>query len=162
MRGRCSKPRPRIWVGGRLGGQGKSRDAALKRTARYGDGWLPYIITPEQYATGLARLDQYAGEQGRDAATFARAAQVYVGIYDTKAEALAAAMQTTARGYGLDETQVERFCAIGTPSDVVERLQQYAEAGVRYFVVQWSCLAADVERNIEVFAKEVMPALRDA
>src|SRR3970040_886150 len=68
------QPRPRIWVGGRLGGQGKSRDAALKRTARYGDGWLPYLITPEQYATGLQRLEQYASEQGRDAATFAHAA----------------------------------------------------------------------------------------
>ena len=156
------QPRPRIWVGGRLGGQGKSRDAALKRTARYGDGWLPYLITPEQYATGLQRLEQYASEQGRDAATFAHAAQIYVAIYDTKNDALVAAMQTTARGYGLDEAQVERFCVIGTATDVIERLKQCAEAGVRYFVVQWSCLPSDVQRNIEVFAKEVMPALRDA
>jgi len=71
-------------------------------------------------------------------------------------------MQTTARGYGLDEAQVDRFCAIGTPADVVERLQQYVDAGVRYFVVQWSCLAADVTRNIDLFAKDVIPALRKA
>ena len=139
-----------------------SADAALKRAAKYGDAWLPYLITPEQYTTGLGRLAEYATEQGSDASSWQKSCQVYVGIHDTKAEALAAAMTTTARSYNLNEQQVERFCAIGTPAEVVERLQQFVDAGVRYFVVQWSCRMEDVTRNIEVFAKEVIPALRKA
>ena len=34
------KPRPPIWVSGRS-------DAAMRRAAKYADGWLPYMYTPE-------------------------------------------------------------------------------------------------------------------
>ena len=34
------KPTPPIWVAGR-------RDGAMRRAARYADGWLPYMYTPE-------------------------------------------------------------------------------------------------------------------
>ncbi len=37
------KPHPPIWVAGR-------REAAMKRCARFGDGWLPYMYTPEMLA----------------------------------------------------------------------------------------------------------------
>jgi probable F420-dependent oxidoreductase len=156
------RPHPPLWIGGRLGGEGKSRDAALRRTARYGDAWLPYLVSPEQYATGVQRLTEYAKTAGRDPASFTGAAQVYVGIAGTREEALAGAMDTTARAYGLNESQVERFCALGTVEDVVARLKEYVSAGVRYFVVQWSCLEEKTASNIDAMASEVIPALRDA
>src|SRR3954453_18348305 len=34
---------PAIWVSGRS-------DAAMRRTARFGDGWLPYMYPPERFA----------------------------------------------------------------------------------------------------------------
>jgi len=154
------KPHPPVLVGGRLGGQGRSRDAALRRAARYGDGWLPYLVSPEQYAAGLQRLAEYAAANGRDAATFMNAVQVYVGIYGSQAEAHAAAMATTARTYNLDDSQVDRFCTIGTKDAVVEKLRAYVEAGALYFVVHWACGDEDFERNLETLGSEIIPALR--
>src|SRR5271167_69561 len=40
----AQKPHPPIWVAGR-------QDSAMKRAAKYAQGWLPYMYTPEQLAT---------------------------------------------------------------------------------------------------------------
>src|SRR5580692_6600485 len=40
---------PPIWCGGRS-------DAALARAGRLGDGWISYVITPQMYRDGLAKI----------------------------------------------------------------------------------------------------------
>ena len=46
------KPHPPIWVAGR-------REAAMKRCARFGDGWLPYMYTPEMLAESVETVARY-------------------------------------------------------------------------------------------------------
>jgi probable F420-dependent oxidoreductase len=158
---RCrQEPHPPVWVGGRLGGQGKSRDAALRRAARYGDGWLPYLVTPEQFAAGSERLAAYAAERGRGGVPLARALQINAAIYPTTAEAIDAAMEGSARGYGLSREQVQRYYAAGTVSEVIDRLTAFVGAGVQHFVVQWACRPEDVASNLDALAREVVPQLK--
>ena len=157
----AQQPHPPIWVGGRLGGQGRSRDAALRRLARFGDGWLPYLVTPEQYETGLERLAGYAAERGRDASAFTKALQINVALYPSRDEALGVIMDGSARGYGLNRDQVERYYAFGTPAEAGARLAEYAAAGVEHFVFQWGCRREDIVANLDALAEEVLPALRD-
>jgi probable F420-dependent oxidoreductase len=57
------KPWPPILVGG-------ESQAALRRAARLGDGWIGMAHTFETAAEQIALLRKYLGEQGRDAATF--------------------------------------------------------------------------------------------
>ena len=57
------KPHPPIWVAGR-------RDAAMKRAARYANGWLPYMYTPEQLHDSIETITRYREEFGRDMADF--------------------------------------------------------------------------------------------
>ena len=47
-----------IFVGGRT-------DAALRRTARIGDGWIPDILSREQLASGIAAIRRYRADAGR-------------------------------------------------------------------------------------------------
>jgi len=50
-----------VWVGGRT-------EAALRRVARVGDGWIPDILSPEDLAAGIAKIARYREELGRPAA----------------------------------------------------------------------------------------------
>lgn len=52
------KPHPPIFVGG-------ESDAALKRVARYGDGWYGFDMTPAALRERLQRLDALLAESGR-------------------------------------------------------------------------------------------------
>jgi probable F420-dependent oxidoreductase len=49
-------PGPPILVGG-------ESEAALRRVARYGDGWFGWNMTPSQLAQGLDRLDVHLGRE---------------------------------------------------------------------------------------------------
>jgi len=51
-------PHPPVHIGGETG-------AALRRTARVGQGWHTFNRTPDELATGLGRLDELLAEAGR-------------------------------------------------------------------------------------------------
>lgn len=49
---------PPIWVGG------NSR-AAVRRAARHGDGWIPWELTPDEFASAVAYAKRVRAEAGR-------------------------------------------------------------------------------------------------
>ena len=53
------KPHPPIWISGRS-------DAAMKRCANYGTGWLPYMYTPEKLAASIETIGGYREGTGQD------------------------------------------------------------------------------------------------
>jgi probable F420-dependent oxidoreductase len=57
------KPHPPIWVAGR-------KEPAMRRAAKYGDGWLPYMYTPEMLRESLTKIDAFRREAGRDMSAF--------------------------------------------------------------------------------------------
>ncbi|MBI4307538.1 MAG: LLM class flavin-dependent oxidoreductase [Chloroflexi bacterium] len=145
---------PPIWVGGR-------REGAMRRTARYGDGWLPYLYTPDQYRESVRKIAGYAHEVGRDPASITYGLFVFVCVAERKDEARAVAAQRLGCMYSQDFTKlVDKYCLLGTPDDCVARFQEYADAGVRYVVLVPTCPAADVLRQLQVCAAEIAPRLR--
>lgn len=46
---------------------GGSSEFAAKRAGRLGDGWYPYVISPEDFAKGVETIESSAKEAGRDA-----------------------------------------------------------------------------------------------
>jgi hypothetical protein len=43
---------------------------------------------------------------------------------------------------------------------VIKRLEQYIDAGVRYFICNWSCEPDEVPHHLQLIAKEVIPRFR--
>ena len=66
---------PPIYVCGR-------REAAMRRAARLGDGWMPYLYSPRRYADSVEQIATYASEAGRDLDEFAWLAYVMVAVDD--------------------------------------------------------------------------------
>jgi probable F420-dependent oxidoreductase len=50
----AQQPHPPIWFGG-------NSTAALKRVARYGTGWMPWLVTPDQLPGRLRQLREMPG-----------------------------------------------------------------------------------------------------
>lgn len=115
---------------------GGSSPAALRRAARYGDGWQPDGVTPAELREQAERLLTFSG--GRRLPISAR---------------IAAAV---GRAYEPPEGPGGRYARIeGTPQQVVEAVQAYAAAGLDELLLQFH--GPDFLDQVQAFAEDVMP-----
>jgi alkanesulfonate monooxygenase SsuD/methylene tetrahydromethanopterin reductase-like flavin-dependent oxidoreductase (luciferase family) len=115
-----------VLVGGRS-------DAAVRRAARFADGWIGVWVTPERFAVTAAAVEASAAELGRGEVAWRHELLVWCGIGESIPDArshLAPAMEAL---YHVDFERFERSSPHGTVDDVVDRLRPYVEVGVRSF-----------------------------
>ncbi len=133
------KPHPPIWVGGH------SR-AALRRTARHGDGWHPVgaiaalPLPPQEMRAHLDTLKRLTEAEGRD---FANIHISYKApLYDT---AIPNA-DGTRRGF------------TGDAADIAGDIRSFAAIGVHELIFDFrgSSISESIER-LQRFAAEIMP-----
>jgi len=157
----CMEPKPvqpggpPILVGGRS-------DRAIRRAATLGDGFMPYMYTPEQYAAAHPRLQHYAAAAGRESTTLKMLLHQFIYVADSDAEAqrlLAARLQQV---YQQPFARlVEKYCTAGTPETCRASLQAYVDAGVHTFILAPPVTSADEFRHqLAIYARELLPALR--
>jgi alkanesulfonate monooxygenase SsuD/methylene tetrahydromethanopterin reductase-like flavin-dependent oxidoreductase (luciferase family) len=121
-------PRVPLIVGGRS-------EAAVKRAARLGDGWLGIWVSPRRFAAVRDQVACEATQAGRDASQFEHAINVWCGLGPTREaarEPLATRMQAF---YQMPFEPFERYSPYGTPEYVAEFLNPYIEAGCSVFNV---------------------------
>ena len=117
---------PPVYVGGR-------GDPALQRAARFGDVWLPMWLSPAKVAERSERLAELAALQGRPCPT--TALLILTRIDDDAAHARAQAEAHIAGQYRMGLDVVERWTLLDSIDGAVQRLAQYAEAGVQEFLL---------------------------
>ena len=117
---------PPLLVGGRS-------EAAIRRAARHGDGWLPYMVSPGRYARGLASLDEQARAAGRGPARF-HGVVLFAHVDDDGEQARAEAIAHLSERYGMpfERHHVERLCVVGTPEECLARIDEYRAAGAEH------------------------------
>lgn len=116
-------PVPPILVGGRS-------DAALTRTARYGDGWLALWVSPERFARAVGQVGERADALGRTGVAWRHGVQVWCGLTTRPGSDTPARLEVALRElYGLSPEAFARYTPCGTPEQVAEALQPYVHAG---------------------------------
>jgi probable F420-dependent oxidoreductase len=130
------QPHPPIWVGGHT-------RVALRRTALYGDGWLPIggrppaDLPPDEVAACIASIREQAVAAGRSP------------------NAVRVRFCASLR---FDEDDGSPFC--GSADRIAAQLQRYVDAGVESFSVNFGRRSTtDLDRHLRRFAEEVRPAV---
>lgn len=117
--------RPPFWVG-------NASAVALRRAARYGDGWFPSLVAPSALVVGVRRLGELAAGHGRSVPTVAIGATGALGPGVPSRREIA---EGVAAVYGRPVDEVGSVPLSGSPQQVAEQLVAYREAGAAHAVV---------------------------
>jgi len=137
------KPHPPIWVGGHS-------PAALRRTAKHGDGWHPVgaiaasPLPPQEMTAHLQTLKRLTEAEGRDFA--ALAISYKAPLYDS----------------AIPDRDGTRRSFSGTAHDIAGDIRSFAAIGVHELIFDFrgESIANSIER-LQRFAAEVMPLVGD-
>lgn len=135
------------------------KEGAMRRAARLGDGWMPYLMSASAYARSVATIEDEARRCGRDLAGFERMMYLYTSIRRDGDRARADVASFLGRAYGdRPPEMLDRIAPAGTPSEVAARLQEYVDAGVRHFIIS-PAASEDTLEVVTLAAQEVLPQL---
>jgi probable F420-dependent oxidoreductase len=131
-------PRPRqtplpIWVGG-------TSPPALRRAARFGDGWIAAFASERKFARLAGDLHGLLAEHGRRPAACVLGTFLFVNLGDERARTRAVAVHHVEQVYRIDGAAVvDRFGVAGPVAECVERTLRYVEAGATEIVFYPLC-----------------------
>jgi probable F420-dependent oxidoreductase len=135
--------------------------AAMRRAARLGDGWMPYLYSPRRYADSVATIRRAADAAGRDLGGFGWYAFVFVNIDDDGDQARADAAVSLGGNYRQDfAAMIDHVAAAGTVPEVTQRLGEFVDAGVRHFIFSPAPGHNDRSLVVQRLLDEVIPRVR--
>jgi probable F420-dependent oxidoreductase len=145
-----------IWIGGR-------KDAAMKRAARFGDGWMPYMYSVDRMADSVQKVRQMAEDFGRDPDEIKMGVLLFVTVYPESERARRTAAEVVSSGYNQDlRHTVDRYLVAGSPEECRARIRAYYDAGARYAFITLRCPPEDTDEMVDLLIAEVLPEFRAA
>lgn len=148
------QPRIPFWIAGR-------RKAAMRRAARFGQAWMPYLYTPEMLADSRAEIARLARDDGATSWDGLTAVHVFTTADRDGNEARRVAAERVGRTYQQDFTgSRSRYLVAGTPAECVAGFREYLDAGVDVIVFRLTCPRKQAPSMLQLIADEVIPELR--
>lgn len=144
---------PPIWLAGR-------KAASIRRTARFAHAWMPYMMTPESFHSGLTQAREAAVSQGRKPRDVHGALLAFACADQDANWARREGVKAVSATYQQDFTALaDRYLLVGSPAQVADRIRQYEAAGVETLLLQIASGADDRDRVLRTITDEVIPRL---
>ena len=140
---------PPIWIGGKS-------EAAMRRTARLGDGWMPSFITPDEMRAGVRKVQDLAAAAGRQVPEDHFGTLINYALADTEAAGLAMAQPYIPRGR-VDEATMRQCTAFGAAGRLIEKIEEYVKAGASKFILRPLVPSERMLEQLGRVADEVCP-----
>ncbi|OZM70556.1 N5,N10-methylene tetrahydromethanopterin reductase [Amycolatopsis antarctica] len=105
---------------------GGTSDAALRRAARFGDGWMPSLLPAGELAARTRSLRELAAERRRRTPVVAYGTHLLPAGDGGRRDAF---VHDLVRTHGMPRSVAERVPVTGGPSEIADRIAEYAEAG---------------------------------
>jgi probable F420-dependent oxidoreductase len=140
---------PPIWIGGRS-------EAALRRTARLGDGYVGYLLSPDGFRERMDKIRAEArAEKSERPIT---AALMVFSLIDSDREAAARkAAQFLGAMYGRPmESAVAKYCLVGSDEDCGEAVGRYKTAGVEHLILSPLGFGGELEEQVRRIAAALL------
>ncbi|MYH05988.1 MAG: LLM class flavin-dependent oxidoreductase [Acidimicrobiia bacterium] len=150
-----------IWITGHANPAfPKLSERILRRIARLGDGWMTSGNTPESLATTLATIKRYGEDECRPPGDDFEAC-LYYNIHVTEdPDRGMEEVESYMRDYyftDYDRGFLERWVAIGDPSECIRRIKEFADAGATTITLRIA--AYDEAGQFRRVTEEILPAL---
>jgi alkanesulfonate monooxygenase SsuD/methylene tetrahydromethanopterin reductase-like flavin-dependent oxidoreductase (luciferase family) len=136
-------------------------ERALRRVAKYGDGWMTTMNTPQSFAQNLASIRRYAQEEGRDLGPHFEACLYYnINVNEDREAAFQESKHFLDTYYSVDYPHpiVEMWVALGSPQQCIDRLQEFIDVGATTITLRLT--GYDQQRQFERVTNEVVARLR--
>ncbi len=143
-----------LWIGG-------TSDAAVKRTAKYGTGWIGGIASPADVKTTIEGIRAESTRLGRriDDDHYGTSLAYRIGSPDDDAVRNSPFVKRTGIGENIDVNPL--FC-IGSPADLIARLREYVAVGASKFVLfPLANGEADIHEQTRIVLDEVKREIED-
>jgi len=122
------KPRPPVWFGARA-------EAAIRRAARYGDGWMgPGSSSADDFRASVATLREALDAEGRDPVSYPVSKRVYVAIDDDADRAKRRLTDWFGHHYGNRE-MASRVSIWGPAEHCYEEIDAITDAGAEHLLL---------------------------
>lgn len=135
----------------------------MRRAARYADGWLPYMYTPEQLAESIEQIKKFGEDAGRDMRDFTPGVFLFTAVHEDQAQGFKMANDKLSVQYAQDFTKLTaKYTLAGDPDHCRARLKEYLDAGARFVFVSTACPDDYIDRNLALIAEEIVKPNRGA
>lgn len=161
LKGASINPRPKqqplpLWLGG-------ASAAAVRRTARYGTGWLAPLQSPEEAAVTVAAIREESQRIGRPIPEDHYGATI---LYRIGGDAEASPAPSRAGGEtdadAAMRSRIEQIRALGDPDTLLERIRAFRAGGVTKFIaIPLARTTDEMMEQSRLLDSEVLPHVND-